>query len=116
MVKKLYMGGEKEALTHLAFKFTRTNPRHYIDKLGGATSKSLYLLPFSSGCKFDCSSTTKLMRLHQHRYCGIGPSSPITQLCFAMASSVILWLGSVREKANHFRTHTTLWDQNLRDE
>lgn len=49
-------------------------------------------------------SSAKLLRLHQHKYWGIGPSSPITQECSAIAFNVILCPGSAQDKYNNVTT------------
>lgn len=50
-----------------------------------------YLLP-SRSC------TSKLLRLHQHKYWGIGPSFPTTQAWAATASNVNLCSGSAYDR------------------
>lgn len=42
------------------------------------------------------SSFGRFLRLHQHKYWGIGPSSPITQVCSATAANVNLSFGSAK--------------------
>ena len=42
------------------------------------------------------SSFGRFLRLHQHKYWGTGPSSPITQVCSATAANVNLSFGSAK--------------------
>jgi len=49
---------------------------------------------WGASVSISSSSLCNLFRLHQHKNSGSGPSSPMTQGCWATTSSVILWLGS----------------------